>query len=94
MKKDLVLLSRNEPLQFMCDICKEKPAVEICTTHMYTTDQYMFCSSCSKKHARKCDDFKDYSGMPVVNSPHMAVCGYTGGTIDVERDGVYKMEKK
>lgn len=94
MNKNLVLLSRNEPLKFMCHICKEKPAVDICTTHMCITDQYMFCSSCSKKHAGKCDDFEDYSSMPVVNSPRMGVCGYTGGRIDVERDGVYKMENK
>ena len=31
-----------------------------------------------------------YSCMPVVNSPRMGECGYTGGSIDLERDGVYK----
>jgi hypothetical protein len=27
--------------------------------------------------------------MPIVNSPRMGVCGYEGGTIDKERDGIY-----
>ena len=28
----------------------------------------------------------------VVNSPRMGECGYEGGSIDLERDGVYKMK--
>jgi len=35
--------------------------------------------------------YADYAAMPVVNSPRMGVCAYEGGTIDRERDGVYKM---
>jgi hypothetical protein len=40
---------------------------------------------------KKCSDFDDYAAMPIVNSPRAGVCGYTGGTIDKERDGAYKM---
>lgn len=69
---------------------KEKPSSYICTVHMYETDKCLFCTTCAKKHEKVCDDFEDYASMPVVNFPRMGVCGYGGGTIDVERDGAYK----
>jgi hypothetical protein len=49
-----------------------------------------FCEKCAAKHEDTCSDFQDYANMPVVNSPRMGVCGYEGGSIDKERDGVYK----
>lgn len=85
MKDKLILLSRNEPLKLMCATCKTELAVNLCTTCNY--DGYsFFCESCSAKHEEVCSDFADYSCMPVVNSPRMGECGYTGGTIDIERD--------
>lgn len=90
LKESVLLLSRNEPLKILCDVCKVKPAVSLCSAHMYETE-YFFCDDCASKHEEECEDFLDYARMPVVNSPRMGVCGYEGGTIDVERDGVYKM---
>ena len=87
----LVLLSRNEPLKVTCSICKKAPATQICSVCMYNEDA-VFCDKCAKKHAKTCGDFDDYASMPVVNSPRMGVCGYTGGTIDLERD-TYKEPK-
>lgn len=89
-KENVLLLSRNEPLKIMCRVCNKKPATSICTVHMYETDKYFFCDDCATKHEDQCNDFADYAAMPVVNSPRMAVCGYDGGSIDKERDGVYK----
>jgi hypothetical protein len=60
---------------------------------MYDEDA-SFCNECAKKHAKKCDDFAEYAAMPVVNSPRMGVCGYEGGRIDTERDGVFVLKKK
>jgi hypothetical protein len=92
LKENIILLSRNEPLKLLCATCKKEPAINICSTCNY--DEYsFFCEKCSKKHAEECDDFQDYSSMPVVNSPRMGECGYTGGSIDIERDGVYKLIK-
>ena len=91
VKENILLLSRNEPLKILCSVCKKKPAVAICTIHMFETDEYLFCTDCAKKHEEVCEDFSDYANMPVVNSPRMGVCGYTGGSIDLQRDGVYKM---
>ena len=88
-EKKIVLLSRNEPMQAICAMCDKAPATQICTVCSY--EEYaLFCDKCGKKHAEKCAAFADYASMPVVNSPRMGVCAYTGGSIDTERDGVYK----
>ncbi len=83
---DIILLSRNEPLNILCEICGSAPAVVLCTT---CYEPNAFCNKCAKKHAKTCDDFADYSKMPVVNSPRMGVCAYAGGTIDIKRDGIF-----
>ena len=89
LKEEIVLLSRNEPLKLLCDKCKRQPAADICIVCDYT----YFCPKCAEKHEKECEDFADYSKMPVVNSPRMGVCGYMGGHIDTERDGIYKKKK-
>lgn len=81
----IVLLSRNEPLEILCNKCKKKAAVEICTIHYD-----VFCEDCVQKHKKECSDFEDYASLPVVNSPRMGVCAYEGGSIDTERDGVFQ----
>ncbi|MCP3931432.1 MAG: hypothetical protein GY705_20290 [Bacteroidetes bacterium] len=83
------LLSRNEPLPILCHSCQKKPASQICSIHIYEGES-MFCDACAKKHAKECEDFADYAAMEIVNSPRMGVCGYDGGTIDLDRDGVWK----
>lgn len=82
----IVLLSRNEPLEIICEVCKKKSASQICTT---CYEPNTFCDKCAKEHAKTCEDFADYSALPVVNSPRMGICGYNGGTIDKERDGIF-----
>ena len=90
--KKIVLLSRNEPLQIMCSICKKVPATQLCSICMYEKEAE-FCNTCAKKHAKKCKDFAEYAAMPVVNSPRMGVCAYNSGRIDVERDGVFILKE-
>lgn len=89
---NLVLLSRNEPLEILCRTCNTKPATQICSVHLWEGTGF-FCNGCAKKHAKQCDDFADYARMPVVNSPRMGECAYEGGTIDKERDGVFVEQK-
>ena len=93
VEKKIVLLSRNEPPQIMCAICGKVPATQICTVCMYDEDAE-FCDKCVEKHAEKCEDFADYASLPVVNSPRMGVCGYEGGVIDTERDGVFVLKNE
>ena len=84
----IVLLSRNEPIRIMCDKCTTQPATQICTVHIYEEEGFL-CEDCAEVHEQECEDFADYAAMPVVNSPRMGVCGYMGGSIDTERDGVF-----
>lgn len=87
--KKVILLSRNEPLEILCNICNTEPATVICSVCLGYEEAF-FCKKCAKKHAKTCEDFEDYASTSVVNSPRMGVCGYVGGDIDVERDGVFK----
>jgi hypothetical protein len=88
---EIELLSRNEPLSIMCSVCEIIPATLICTadTHLGKT---IFCPQCAEKHSKTCSDFDDYAARAVVNSPRKGKCCYTGGSIDIERDGVYQLK--
>ena len=86
--KFIVLLSRNEPPELLCENCDKEVAIQLCTTCYGYQDIGLFCNKCATKHAKTCEDFADYAAMPVVNSPRMGVCAYEGGVIDTERDGI------
>ncbi|WP_044266160.1 hypothetical protein [Bacteroides timonensis] len=81
----IVLLSRNEPIGWLCEKCGKAKATLICTVCV-GNEESMFCGKCAKKHAKECEDFADYAAMPIVNSPRMGVCAYEGGCIDTERN--------
>ena len=87
-KQGILLLSRNEPLKMLCDLCKQKPAEVVCL--LWHDKGTMFCDSCKDIHVEECSDFEDYSEGYIVNSPRMGVCGYEGGTIDTDRDGIWQ----
>lgn len=66
--KDRVdILARNDMPELSCDECGE-PAKEICGE----CDSFL-CESCAKNHECGDDMF-----LPVVNSPRMGMCGYSG----------------
>lgn len=69
--KTVQLLAQNNPPDHRCKC--GKPAIHICTECMYTTRQCLFCEECGEKHSRHNEMF-----LPVINSPRMGVCGYTG----------------
>ena len=87
-KEKIILLSRNEPFKIRCSLCKKKPAIYLCTECFDDGDYSYFCGKCSVLHEEECEAFANYSQMTVVNSPRMGVCGYEGGRIDLERDGI------
>lgn len=61
------LLARNEPPDYRCDRCG-KPAVYVDVFEDYT----LLCETCDETGG-------DGEGLlPVVNSPRVGVCGYTG----------------
>jgi len=65
------LLARNTPPSFQCAVCGA-PATLLCTECRYDSDNPFLCDSCAENH--------EHGDMllPVVNSPRMGECGYTG----------------
>ncbi len=69
--KAVQILARNEPLEIPCVSCG-KPAAQVCAECIYS-DAGWLCNTCAAEH--KCGE---EMLLPVVNSPRVGVCGYTG----------------
>jgi hypothetical protein len=69
--KPVRIVARNEPPMWPCDLC-DQPATMICAQCVYEGRGFC-CALHAKKHACGKDML-----LPVVNSPRMGVCGYTG----------------
>ena len=71
-KKDLYIFSRNNPPNIPCAKCG-KPAAQVCVECIYDGAQAWLCNAHTKNHKCGADMF-----LPVVNSPRVGTCGYTG----------------
>jgi len=69
--KDIQVLARNEPPPIPCASCG-KPATQVCTGCLWSGEGWL-CQSCAAEHECGEDMF-----LPVVNSPRVGMCGYTG----------------
>lgn len=69
--KKVQLLAWNDPLLIFCDVCGKK-ATLICTQCSWSGEGWL-CKSCAQYH-----DCDEEMFLPVVNSPRVGVCGYTG----------------
>jgi len=69
--KNIAILARNNLPDFRCEICNAK-AEEVCVQCIWEGEGFV-CKKCSKKH--KCEE--PYF-LPIVNSPRMGMCGFTG----------------
>lgn len=67
------LLARNEPPVWPCATC-DAPAALICPFCVGERNPFV-----CRRHAREHACEEEESFLPVVNSPRMGVCGYTGG---------------
>jgi len=65
------LLAGNDDPVWTCAVCQE-PASELCAYCFYESDAF-FCNAHSETH-----DCGEEAILPVVNSPRMGVCAYTG----------------
>jgi len=70
--KSVKLLARNNSPEINCQLCGN-PATQICTECLWSDKDAVFCDKCADSH--ECDS-EMY--LPVVNSPRVGVCGYTG----------------
>jgi hypothetical protein len=67
------LLSQNEAPVWECEVCGDD-ASWICTYCMYERQNPFYCVLHAEDH--ECDEPEML--LPVVNSPRMGMCGYTG----------------
>lgn len=73
-RKKIQVLSRNTQPLITCNHCDDpSQAVEVCTQCIYD-GKGALCTACAKKHG--CED--GLYLLPIVNSPRVGVCGYTG----------------
>ncbi|MCP4424910.1 MAG: plasmid pRiA4b ORF-3 family protein [Chloroflexi bacterium] len=68
----ITLMARNKLMDLQCAKC-DKPAEWICVECMWGEEWWMYCQDCLRTHS--CGD---EMALPVVNSPRMGTCGYTG----------------
>ncbi len=67
-------LARNDAPTWPCRVCGE-PATQL-HTEMYDEENPFYCDLHRDLHAAQQGD--EWAFLPVVNSPRMGVCGYTG----------------
>jgi len=70
------LLARNEPPEIKCYSCG-KIATCVCTQCIYDGKGWL-CDECADKHNCQKIEFPEEMLLPIVNSPRVGVCGYTG----------------
>jgi SEC-C motif len=69
------LLVRNTPPEWPCAVCGQ-PASKVCAYCIQEEGNAFICTKHEKQHA--CGEVEGF--LPVVDSPRMGVCGYTGGS--------------
>ncbi len=69
--KAVRVLARNEPPAISCSECG-RPAEQVCGQCLYEGKGWL-CKACAREHACGAEML-----LPVVNSPRVGVCGYTG----------------
>lgn len=71
--KEIRVLARNNPPDIRCFKC-DKPATQVCSQCIYEGPKAWLCEQHAERHKCGEDMF-----LPVVNSPRVGQCGYTGG---------------
>ena len=69
--KSIRILARNEAPVILCQSCG-KPATQVCSQCVYDGEGWL-CDECAEEHECGEEMF-----LPVVNSPRVGMCGYTG----------------
>ena len=74
-EKRIEVLFRNQEIEFQCSACRNK-AEAICPYCVYE-EAGLLCRTCATTHKCVQEEGEDLL-MPLVNSPRVGVCGYTG----------------
>ncbi|MFH1882453.1 MAG: hypothetical protein ABIL62_07070 [Planctomycetota bacterium] len=70
--KSIAVLARNDPPSIPCMSCG-KIAAQVCTECLWSDSGGWLCDECAAEH-----ECGEEMLLPVVNSPRVGVCGYTG----------------
>jgi len=70
-RKGIRLLARNDPPLIICKACGET-ATQVCSQCIWKGGGWL-CDKCARRHECGEDMF-----LPIVNSPRVGMCGYTG----------------
>ena len=73
-KDKITIMSRNKPVERLCDECGEKIATVVCAECIYE-DKGQLCDTCKRDHA--CGE---EMLMRIANSPRSGVCAYEGSS--------------
>ena len=65
------LMARNTPPLITCGVCGN-PATQVCRDCIWKSKGWL-CDKCARKH-----ECEEEALLPVVNSPRVGICGYTG----------------
>jgi hypothetical protein len=72
---NIEILARNNAPEMPCVVCG-KPAKKVAPGYDFGVEEHAYCSAkCAKKND---EEFSFSEMLPVVNSPRVGVCGYTG----------------
>ncbi len=77
----LTIMARNDAPQITCQHCNKKPATQVCTFCIWSEDSAWVCDECKYLHPCYLREQDDYMFLPVVNSPRVGMCGYTGSEL-------------
>lgn len=69
--------SIDEANAFLQSICSA-PATKLCALCLDRLEDTFFCKDHARAHVAGVHDEDEAALLPVVNSPRMGVCGYTG----------------
>ena len=75
-KGEVSIMARNDPPEIMCESCGKSAATQVCAQCIYY-DRAWYCDECAPGHECGLDMM-----LPVVNSPRVGMCGYTGDAQD------------
>lgn len=75
------VVARNADIPHDCGACGAKgEAAEVCRTCLWMDRECLLCKKCAEKHehGKGEEPVDEGTFLPVVNSPRMGMCGYTG----------------
>ena len=73
-------MARNHPPEITCLNCNQREATAVCVHCSWDpAGKGWLCDKCQPEHPCVKEEGAEFALLPVVNSPRVGMCGYTGG---------------